>query len=96
MARLPIKVVVDEKSCAKFLKYLETMFRKELTDLVLSHEMIQTVRGKGLLNALVIAEAEERHHSHGNLTCLSLKGRMDYVAKPTHGNMIRFAPPVCH
>ena len=67
------------------------LFRKELTDFVLSHEMIQTVRGKGLLNALVINDTEDSTTAWD--LCLSLKEN-GLLAKPTHGNIIRFAPPL--
>ena len=67
------------------------MFRKELTDFAATHEMIQKVRGKGLLNALVINDTEESTTAWDFCVCLKENG---LLAKPTHGNIIRFAPPL--
>jgi ornithine--oxo-acid transaminase len=49
------------------------------------------VRGKGLLNAIVINDSEESNTAW-NL-CLEMKNN-GLLAKPTHGNIIRFAPPL--
>ncbi|KAJ4292162.1 ornithine aminotransferase [Collariella sp. IMI 366227] len=55
-------------------------------------ELVQTVRGKGLLNAVVIDEAKTEGRTAWDL-CLLLKEK-GVLAKPTHGNIIRFAPPL--
>ena len=90
VAQAALGVVIDE-NLAQNAQILGDLFRKELTDIVLSHEMIQTVRGKGLLNALVINDAEDSTTAWD--LCLSLKEN-GLLAKPTHGNIIRFAPPL--
>ncbi len=54
--------------------------------------IVQTIRGKGLLNAVVIDEAAANGRSAWDL-CLLLKDK-GVLAKPTHGNIIRFAPPL--
>ena len=56
-----------------------------------AHEMVQTVRGKGLLNALVINDTAESTTAWD--LCVALKEN-GLLAKPTHGNIIRFAPPL--
>ena len=63
-------------------------FRKSLREL--NHPTIQLVRGKGLLNAIVI------HHANPEAAwelCLLMMGK-GLLAKPTHGDKIRFAPPL--
>ena len=90
VAQAALEVVVDE-NLAQNSQILGDLFRKELTDFAATHEMIQTVRGKGLLNALVINDTEESTTAWD--FCVSLKGN-GLLAKPTHGNIIRFAPPL--
>tara|TARA_B100000900_G_C20593090_1_gene722320 strand:+ start:948 stop:2189 length:1242 start_codon:yes stop_codon:yes gene_type:complete len=90
VAQAALEVVIDE-NLAQNSQILGDLFRKELTDFVSTHEMIQTVRGKGLLNALVINDTEESTTAWD--LCLSLKAN-GLLAKPTHGNIIRFAPPL--
>lgn len=90
VAQAALGVVIDE-NLAQNSQILGDLFRKELTDFVSTHEMIRTVRGKGLLNALVINDTEESTTAWD--LCLSLKGN-GLLAKPTHGNIIRFAPPL--
>ncbi len=90
VAQAALGVVIDE-NLAQNSQILGDLFRKELTDFVSTHEMIRAVRGKGLLNALVINDTEESTTAWD--LCLSLKGN-GLLAKPTHGNIIRFAPPL--
>ena len=90
VAQAALGVVIDE-NLAQNSQILGDLFRKELTDFVSTHEMIRAVRGKGLLNALVINDTEESTTAWD--LCLSLKGN-GVLAKPTHGNIIRFAPPL--
>lgn len=90
VAQAALEVVVDENLAQKS-QVLGDLFRKELTDFMITHEMVQTVRGKGLLNALVINDTEESSTAWD--LCLALKGN-GLLAKPTHGNIIRFAPPL--
>jgi ornithine--oxo-acid transaminase len=67
------------------------LFRSKMQDLVDKHELLSLVRGKGLLNAVVINDHEK------NDTAWQLCLRMmefGLLAKPTHGNIIRMAPPL--
>ena len=90
VAQAALEVVVDENLAQKS-QVLGDLFRKELTDFMGAHEMVQTVRGKGLLNALVINDTEESSTAWD--LCVALKEN-GLLAKPTHGNIIRFAPPL--
>ena len=90
VAQAALEVVVDENLAQKS-QVLGDLFRKELTDFMITHEMVQTVRGKGLLNALVINDTEESSTAWD--LCVALKEN-GLLAKPTHGNIIRFAPPL--
>ena len=53
--------------------------------------MVNSVRGKGLLNAILINDTEESSTAWD--ICMALKEN-GLLAKPTHGNIIRFAPPL--
>jgi ornithine--oxo-acid transaminase len=90
VAQAALEVVVDENLAQKS-QVLGDLFRKELTDFMGAHEMVQTVRGKGLLNALVINDTAESTTAWD--LCVALKEN-ELLAKPTHGNIIRFAPPL--
>jgi len=90
VAQAALEVVVDENLAQKS-QVLGDLFRKEKTDFMITHEMVQTVRGKGLLNALVINDTEESSTAWD--LCVALKEN-GLLAKPTHGNIIRFAPPL--
>ena len=90
VAQAALEVVVDENLAQKS-QVLGDLFRKELTDFMITHEMVQMVRGKGLLNALVINDTEESSTAWD--LCVALKEN-GLLAKPTHGNIIRFAPPL--
>ena len=59
--------------------------------LYLSSNIVTLVRGKGLLNAIVINDTEESETAWN--ICLKL-AENGLLAKPTHGNIIRFAPPL--
>lgn len=86
-----LKVVEDEK-LADNAAYLGEIFRARIQkNLVEKSELVQLVRGKGLLNALVINEREDSPTAW-NL-CLKMADN-GLLAKPTHGNIIRFAPPL--
>jgi ornithine--oxo-acid transaminase len=54
-------------------------------------KLVTTVRGKGLLNAIVIKETEDGRTAWD--VCVKLKDN-GLLAKPTHGDIIRFAPPL--
>ena len=91
VAREALQVVVDEK-LTQNARRLGHIFRQRIQELVEQYpETLVLVRGKGLLNALVINDAADSDTAW-NL-CLALADR-GLLAKPTHGNIIRFAPPL--
>ncbi len=86
-----LKVVRDEK-LAERSERLGKIFRKRMQEnLVEKTELVTLVRGKGLLNAIVINDSPESETAW-NL-CLRM-AENGLLAKPTHGNIIRFAPPL--
>lgn len=85
-----LDVVKDEK-LAQNARKLGEMFRNEMNRLVNEHELFLKVRGKGLLNAVVINDSAESDTAWR--FCVALKDN-GLLAKPTHGNIIRFAPPL--
>ncbi len=80
--------VVKEENLAEKAEYLGKIFREELSNV--KSEMIELVRGKGLLNAIVI---RPKNGFEAWDVCVKMKD-MGLLAKPTHGNIIRFAPPL--
>ncbi|PZX65890.1 ornithine--oxo-acid transaminase [Hydrotalea sandarakina] len=82
-----LQVIKDEKM-AENAEKMGNIFRSELAKINSPH--IQTIRGKGLLNAIVIQHANEDAAWE---ICLALKEN-GLLAKPTHGDKIRFAPPL--
>ena len=82
-----LQVLVDEKM-AENSQVLGTYFRKELK--ALTHPHISIVRGKGLFNAIVI---DHPNKDAAWDICLEMK-QNGLIAKPTHGDRIRFAPPL--
>ena len=85
-----LEVVKDEK-LAENAEKLGILFRNEMNKYIQSSRIVKLVRGKGLLNAIVINE-EETSEMAWNI-CLALRDN-GLLAKPTHGNIIRFAPPL--
>jgi ornithine--oxo-acid transaminase len=85
-----LKVVQDEK-LADNAERLGKIFRKEMNKLAEDSDLVKLVRGKGLLNAIVINDTEDSDTAWN--ICLQLKEN-GLLAKPTHGNIIRFAPPL--
>ncbi len=83
--------VVKEEGLAENAHYLGTIFRKEMEKLIQRTDLVRLVRGKGLLNAIVINDTEDSSTAWN--ICLALKEN-GLLAKPTHGNIIRFAPPL--
>ncbi len=83
--------VVADECLAENAKRLGAIFRKELEDFAKTHSIISVIRGKGLLNAIVINDTPESDTSWN--ICLQLANQ-GLLAKPTHGNIIRFAPPL--
>jgi ornithine--oxo-acid transaminase len=85
-----LEVVKDEKLAENAFK-LGEIFRNEMNELISKTDLITLVRGKGLLNAIVINDLEESKTAWN--ICMALKEN-GLLAKPTHGNIIRFAPPL--
>ena len=91
VAKAALEVIVDEKLAERAAR-LGQQFRASLRDLQAERpDLITAVRGKGLLNAMVINDHAESQTAW-NL-CLAL-AEQGLLAKPTHGNIIRFAPPL--
>ncbi len=80
--------VVKEEKLAERAEYLGNILRSELR--AIQHPMLTKVRGKGLLNAIVIKETNGKTAWD---VCLKL-AENGLLAKPTHGDIIRFAPPL--
>ncbi len=90
VAMAALEVVRDENLAENSYK-LGKIFRAELSEFAKEHSLIKLVRGKGLLNAIVINDTEESETAWN--ICLKLRDN-GLLAKPTHGNIIRFAPPL--
>ena len=83
-----LQVVKDENLAANAEK-MGKIFREEMK--AIKSDMIELVRGKGLLNAVVIRNKPGKTAWD---VCLAM-AEQGVLAKPTHGNIIRFAPPLC-
>lgn len=83
--------VVEEEKLAENAEKLGLQFREAMQKLVDKNQLFTLVRGKGLLNAVVINDTQESDTAWR--FCLALKEN-GLLAKPTHGNIIRFAPPL--
>ncbi|RMD70667.1 MAG: ornithine--oxo-acid transaminase, partial [Bacteroidetes bacterium] len=90
VAMAALEVVKDEK-LADNAERLGRKFRQRMQALVDATDLLTLVRGKGLLNAVVINDTPDSDTAW-NL-CLKLADN-GLLAKPTHGNIIRFAPPL--
>ena len=90
VAMAALEVVRDEK-LAENADRLGKLFRSEMKKLIQESDLIRLVRGKGLLNAIVINDTEDSSTAWD--ICVALKEN-GLLAKPTHGNIIRFAPPL--
>ncbi|TGO48295.1 hypothetical protein BOTNAR_0483g00060 [Botryotinia narcissicola] len=82
--------IMDEEKLTERAEKLGHVLRKGLEDF--NSPMIKLVRGKGLLNAIVIDESKTGGHSAWDL-CMLMKSK-GLLAKPTHENIIRLAPPL--
>jgi ornithine--oxo-acid transaminase len=82
-----LEVIKNEKLAEKS-EHLGRIFREEFSNI--KSEMIELVRGKGLLNAVVI---RPKNGKEAWDVCLAMKDN-GVIAKPTHGHIIRFAPPL--
>lgn len=85
-----LSVVKDENLADNALK-LGNLFRDEINKYIETSNVVKLVRGKGLLNAIVINDSDTSDTAWN--ICLKLRDN-GLLAKPTHGNIIRFAPPL--
>ena len=83
--------VVKEENLAENAYRLGNIFRAEMDKLIAECDLVTLARGKGLLNAIVINDTPESSTAWN--ICMQLKEN-GLLAKPTHGNIIRFAPPL--
>ncbi len=83
--------VVEEEGLAENAMVLGNRFRERMQQLVDKSDLVTLVRGKGLLNAIIINDTEDSDTAWK--ICLKL-AENGLLAKPTHGNIIRFAPPL--
>ena len=83
--------VVQEEELMQNARELGQLFREEMNKLVTKFDILSLVRGKGLLNAVVV-NADPSSKVAWDI-CLEL-AKNGLLAKPTHGNIIRFAPPL--
>jgi len=85
-----LDVVRDEK-LAENAQVLGELFRAEMQRIIDGSDLLLKVRGKGLLNAIIVNDTEESETAWNLCVALMNNG---LLAKPTHGNIIRFAPPL--
>jgi ornithine--oxo-acid transaminase len=90
VAMAALDVVRDENLAQKAFD-LGNLFRAELDKYIETTDLVSLVRGKGLLNAIVINDDEDSETAWN--ICMALRDN-GLLAKPTHGNIIRFAPPL--
>ncbi|TNE54586.1 MAG: ornithine--oxo-acid transaminase [Bacteroidetes bacterium] len=83
--------VIQEEALAENAEELGTLFRQKMNELIAESDLIVKVRGKGLLNAIIVNDSPESSTAWD--LCVQLKEN-GLLAKPTHGNIIRFAPPL--
>ena len=85
-----LEVIKDEELAAN-AETLGELFRSELSAYIENSNIVNAVRGRGLLNAILINDTEDSDTAWN--ICLRLRDN-GLLAKPTHGNIIRFAPPL--
>ena len=83
--------VVKDESLAQNARTLGNYFREKINEYIETTDTVKLVRGRGLLNAIVINDSEDSDTAWN--ICLKLRDN-GLLAKPTHGNIIRFAPPL--
>lgn len=83
--------VVKDEDLAENAERLGQIFRDRMNALIAKNDLVKLVRGKGLLNAIIINDSEDSSTAWD--ICVALKDN-GLLAKPTHGNIIRFAPPL--
>ena len=90
IAKKSLEIIIEEK-LPENAKRLGEIFRSKINDYIKSSNIVKLVRGKGLLNAIVIDDNPESQTAWN--ICLKLRDN-GLLAKPTQGNIIRFAPPL--
>jgi len=90
VAMAALEVVKDEK-LAQNARVLGGLFRSEMNRIISKSDLVVKVRGKGLLNAIIVNDTPDSSTAWD--LCVALKEN-GLLAKPTHGNIIRFAPPL--
>lgn len=90
VAMAALNVIRDEKLAENAAK-MGVIFREKLQSYIDGSKIVEKIRGKGLLNAIIIND-EENSDIAWNI-CLKM-AQNGLLAKPTHGNIIRFAPPL--
>ena len=83
--------VVRDENLSENAERLGKIFRAEMTKLAADCKLVDRVRGKGLLNAVIINDTPDSSTAWD--LCIEMKDN-GLIAKPTHGNIIRFAPPL--
>jgi ornithine--oxo-acid transaminase len=90
VAMAALKVIRDEKLSENAHK-MGVIFRDKIQTYINNSNIVERIRGKGLLNAIVIKDDENSDIAWNICLKMAEKG---LLAKPTHGNIIRFAPPL--
>ena len=85
-----LEVVKDER-LAENAEHLGHIFRSEMKRISEHYPLVKLVRGKGLLNAIVVNDSPDSSTAWELCVAFAHNG---LLAKPTHGNIIRFAPPL--
>ena len=83
--------VIKDEELALNAKNLGIIFREKLNKYINESNIVKSVRGKGLLNAIIINDNDDSNIAWNICLKMASKG---LLAKPTHGNIIRFAPPL--
>ena len=83
--------VVKDESLIQNARKLGNLFRNGMQKIIDNNDLVVSVRGKGLLNAIIINDSPESSTAWD--LCVAMKNN-GLLAKPTHGNIIRFAPPL--
>ncbi len=90
VAKAALEVVIEENLASNAEK-LGDYFRNKMNEYISKSDLVTLVRGKGLLNAIVINDDEKSSTAWDLCVKMKMNG---LLAKPTHGNIIRFAPPL--
>jgi ornithine--oxo-acid transaminase len=83
--------VVQNENLSENAEKMGVLFRKRMAEMIAKTDLVTLVRGKGLLNAIVVNDTEDSPTAWN--ICLALRDN-GLLAKPTHGNIIRLAPPL--